>query len=227
MLQVGDLVTVPNDHYSILGVAPEAGYEVIRRAWISAARANHPDAMVDAPAEEARIAEIRMLEINEAWRVLGSEELRKAYDKERHQKNKIANSERQEWEEQWYEEDLDLDDSDFPRFEVRNPIIALILRALPWLLIAATGVTILVFSAFATGSAPRQIPVQECLSQSDNGEITKPFGCDQAGALLIVREIKGPIEGSYCRNYAGHPNAYRISDPQEANKNYCVESISQ
>ena len=99
----------------------------------------------------------------------------------------------------------------------------MILRSIPWLLIAATGVTIFVFSAFATGSAPKQIPAQGCLAQSENGEITRPYDCGQPGALRIVAEPSGPIESSYCRQYALHPNSYGIQDPQKANKYYCVE----
>ena len=213
------------DHYETLGVDPRSESETIRRAWVAAARTHHPDAMVGASEEEVRRAEIRMHEINEAWRVLGSEELRKAYDKERNQENKIANAEQERWEPEWSEDELDLDDPHYQGFEVRSPIIALILRSLPWLLIAATGVTIFVFSAFATGSPPRQMPAQRCLAQSENGEITKPFDCDEAGALRIVAEPSGIIESSYCRQFARHPNSYRIQDPQEANKNYCVDSI--
>lgn len=214
-----------NDHYETLGVNPRSESETIRQAWIAAVRTNHPDVMVGAPEEEVRRAENRMHQINEAWRVLGSEELRKAYDKERNQKNKIASAEQERWEEQRVEDDFDLHESEYQGFEVRSPIVALILRSIPWLLIAATGVTIFVFSALATGSTPRPMPTHGCLAQSENGEITRPFDCDQAGALRIVTEPPGPIESSYCRQYALHPNSYRIQDPQEANKYYCVESI--
>tara|TARA_B100001250_G_scaffold316837_1_gene279261 strand:+ start:8637 stop:9299 length:663 start_codon:yes stop_codon:yes gene_type:complete len=216
---------VPIDHYETLGVDPRSEYEAIRQAWVAAARTHHPDAMIGASAEEIRWAEIRMHEINEAWRVLGSEELRKAYDKDRNQKNRIEDAEQESWDEQWSEDEFDLDDFEHQGFEVRSPIVALILRSIPWLLIAAIGVTIFVFSAFATGGAPRQMPAQECLAQSENGEITRPFDCGEAGALRIVAEPPGPIESSYCRQYALHPNSYRIPDPQEANKYYCVESI--
>jgi len=216
---------VPIDHYETLGVDPRSEYETIRQAWVAGARTHHPDAMVGASEDEVRRAEIRMHEINEAWRVLGSEELRKVYDKERNQKNKIADIEQERWEEQWPEDELDLDDLEHRGFEVRSPIVALILRSIPWLLIAATGITIFVFSAFATGSAPRQTPTHGCLAQSENGEITRPFDCDQDGALRIVAEPPGPIEKSYCPQFARHPNSYRIQDPQEANKYYCVELI--
>ena len=213
------------NHYATLGIDSDSDHETIRQAWVAAARTHHPDAMVGASEEEVRRAETRRHEINEAWRVLGSDELRKAYDKELNEENKIAKAEQERWEDEWFEDDLDLDEAHYQGFEVRSPIIALILRSIPWLLIAAVGVTIFVFSAFATGSSPRQMPAQKCLAQSENGEITRPFDCGEPGALLIVAEPSGIIESSYCRHFARHPNSYRIQDPQEANKNYCVESI--
>ena len=216
-------MTADSDHYLTLGVNSDADHEVVRRGWIAAARANHPDAMVGASPEEVRRAELRMHEINEAWRVLGAEPLRRAYDQERDEKMRLAHVEKEWLQEQWSDEDGDLDDFQHEGFEVRSPIIAMILRSIPWLLIAATGVTIFVFSAFATGSAPKQIPAQGCLAQSENGEITRPYDCGQPGALRIVAEPSGPIESSYCRQYALHPNSYGIQDPQKANKYYCVE----
>ena len=63
------------NHYATLGIDSDSDHETIRQAWVAAARTHHPDAMVGASEEEVRRAETRMHEINEAWRVLGSDEL--------------------------------------------------------------------------------------------------------------------------------------------------------
>ena len=94
-------MTADSDHYLTLGVNSDADHEVVRRGWIAAARANHPDAMVGASPEEVRRAELRMREINEAWRVLGSEPLRRAYDQERDEKMRLAHAEKEWLQEQW------------------------------------------------------------------------------------------------------------------------------
>lgn len=63
-------------HYQRLGVAPHATHDEIRRAYRRLAQRHHPDANPGAP-EEARAL---MVEINEAWEVLGDAERRRVYD---------------------------------------------------------------------------------------------------------------------------------------------------
>ena len=69
------------DHYATLGVPGTASAEQIRAAYRMRARQLHPDRVVD-PAERNR-AEARMSAVNEAWRVLGDQDLRAAYDRDR------------------------------------------------------------------------------------------------------------------------------------------------
>ena len=69
------------DHYATLGVPGTASAEHIRAAYRMRARQLHPDRVVD-PAERSR-AEARMSVVNEAWRVLGDQDLRAAYDRDR------------------------------------------------------------------------------------------------------------------------------------------------
>ena len=69
------------DHYATLGVPGTASAEQIRAAYRMRARQLHPDRVVD-PAERSR-AEARMSVVNEAWRVLGDQDLRTAYDRDR------------------------------------------------------------------------------------------------------------------------------------------------
>lgn len=67
--------------YGVLGVAPDADPATIRRAYLAAARAHHPDRHIGDPAAAAR-AEARMREINQAWSVLGDPRSRAAHDRE-------------------------------------------------------------------------------------------------------------------------------------------------
>lgn len=60
-------------YYEVLGVAPHAGHDEIRRAYRVLAQRHHPDANPDATAAD-------MAEINAAWEVLGEPERRRAYD---------------------------------------------------------------------------------------------------------------------------------------------------
>ena len=69
------------DHYATLGVPGTASAEQIRAAYRIRARQLHPDRVAD-PAERNR-AEARMSAVNEAWRVLGHQDLRAAYDRDR------------------------------------------------------------------------------------------------------------------------------------------------
>jgi curved DNA-binding protein CbpA len=67
--------------YEVLGVAPDADAATIRRAYLEAARAHHPDRHAGDPASAAR-AESLMRQINEAWAVLGDAQRRAVHDRE-------------------------------------------------------------------------------------------------------------------------------------------------
>jgi hypothetical protein len=62
-------------HYEVLGVARDASPEQVRDAFRRLARAHHPDTSASGSAES-------LTPINEAWRVLGDPELRRAYDRQ-------------------------------------------------------------------------------------------------------------------------------------------------
>lgn len=66
------------DYYRILGVAPDAGDDVIKKEFRKLAKKYHPD--TNGGSEEAAQ---KFQEINEAYSVLGDEDKRKAYDMER------------------------------------------------------------------------------------------------------------------------------------------------
>jgi curved DNA-binding protein CbpA len=67
-------MSATSDYYTILRVDPAAKREVIRAAYVSLAKENHPDA--------GGAAE-RMVALNEAWAVLGDVKRRAAYDQAR------------------------------------------------------------------------------------------------------------------------------------------------
>ena len=171
---------MPTDHYATLGIDPSAEYETIRQAWVAAARAHHPDVLGEVSEDERRSAERQMHAINEAWRILGSQELRSTYDKERGRNKEESASVEEAWSEDWF----DLDAVDPPGFEVGNPLVATVLRVLPWLVVGAIGVGIFVLSAFATNSRPerrnnpnpRTLP-EKCVLIED-GKIEAEANCD-------------------------------------------------
>lgn len=67
-------------HYEVLGVAPGAQAVEIRRAYLRAALATHPDRPAGSAGESTRIR--RMQEINEAWAVLRDPDRRRSYDRQ-------------------------------------------------------------------------------------------------------------------------------------------------
>lgn len=58
--------------HMVLGIAPDATKEQARAAWRKLVRANHPDALVarGLPQEAVKMAEKRMIDINQAWETL-------------------------------------------------------------------------------------------------------------------------------------------------------------
>jgi DnaJ like chaperone protein len=60
------------DPYTVLGVAPDAPYDEIRKAWRALVRDTHPDAMVarGVPEEAIKIAEKKMIDVNRAWETI-------------------------------------------------------------------------------------------------------------------------------------------------------------
>lgn len=60
---------VNDDPYAVLGVAPDASPEVIKKAWREAVKASHPDVMIarGVPPEAIKLAEDRMRALNAAY----------------------------------------------------------------------------------------------------------------------------------------------------------------
>jgi DnaJ like chaperone protein len=59
----------PRDPYDVLGVTPNTPLDDVRAAWKQAVRDTHPDQMMarGVPAEAVKLAEQRLIAINQAW----------------------------------------------------------------------------------------------------------------------------------------------------------------
>lgn len=68
------------DHYTVLGVEPGAGHDEIRKAFRERVRACHPDRVAGLDEDLRRLAEQKMVELNEAYAVLRNPARRAAYD---------------------------------------------------------------------------------------------------------------------------------------------------
>jgi hypothetical protein len=69
------------NHYEVLGVAADSDAATIRRAYLDAARAHHPDFHTGADEVTRSRHARRMQEVNEAWDVLGDADARVSYDR--------------------------------------------------------------------------------------------------------------------------------------------------
>lgn len=61
-------------------MAPDAGPDEVRRAYLALAREHHPDTAAGLTPDERAAADVRMREINAAWQVLRNPRARAAYD---------------------------------------------------------------------------------------------------------------------------------------------------
>lgn len=69
-----------SNYYTILGVKRDAAHEEIRKAFRERVRACHPDRVANLDEDLRRLAEEKMVELNEAYAVLRNPARRAAYD---------------------------------------------------------------------------------------------------------------------------------------------------
>ncbi|KAJ2449217.1 hypothetical protein EV183_005009 [Coemansia sp. RSA 2336] len=91
------------NYYAVLGVAPTATHDEIKRAYYSLCRQIHPDKQLGN--ETTRKQNIEFHQISVAWEVLGNAALRKEYDKAQNIQETQARG--------VVQEEVDLDDMDY------------------------------------------------------------------------------------------------------------------
>ncbi|MDE0846220.1 MAG: J domain-containing protein [Actinomycetota bacterium] len=218
------------DFYAELGIDPSASNDEIRRAWVQAARLNHPDTLLDASVAVRLKAEERMQCINEAWRVLGSEELKASYDHEYRRKIKQADRLRSN---EFPIEDLDakweMDEGDSetaPLLVTSSWLFAFFLRVLPWLTVGFIGVGIFVFSAFASNSRSQPLPTsripekEECVRLRENDTVrVVPCIWENDGEIVEILDFR-------LADRCSDENAVLVSEPQRRQR-LCLVSVRE
>ena len=219
------------DHYATLGVRPDAETAEIRRAWIRAARANHPDQRGDVTEAQGERSDSRMRSVNEAWRVLGTAESRRSYDAERAEaeaRNRpstaaageaaaagSASGTRSEPPEPdvgdpWAHEHsgATVEPGGPGDFVVRHRSAAFVVRVLPWAAIAVVGMVIFVASAYMSAGNDQEqemvaaLEVGECFWTAPNGTL-HTVACDWPQTDGVLDEIITISASDRCR----HPDA--------------------
>lgn len=219
------------DHYATLGVRPDADTAEIRRAWIRAARANHPDQRGDVTEAQGERSDSRMRSVNEAWRVLGTAESRRSYDAERAEaeaRNRpstaaageaaaagSASGTRSEPPEpnmgdSWARErsGATVEPGGPGDFVVRHRSAAIVVRVLPWAAIAVVGMVIFVASAYMSAGDDQEqemvaaLEVGECFWTAPNGTL-HTVACDWPQTDGVLDEIITISASDRCR----HPDA--------------------
>ncbi|MYA83475.1 MAG: DnaJ domain-containing protein [Acidimicrobiales bacterium] len=213
------------DHYATLGVRPDADTAAIRRAWIRAARANHPDQRGDVTEAQSERSDSRMRSVNEAWRVLGSADSRRSYDEERAaaaprpsepsppaspaERAAAGGASHDEPSDPWFDGGATTVEPGGPGgFVVRHRSAALVVRVLPWLAIAVVGLVIFVASAYMTASdnvdqsRVAALEVGECFWFDPDGTLFT-VACDWPQTDGVLDEIITTSASDRCR----HPDA--------------------
>lgn len=213
------------DHYATLGVRPDADTAAIRRAWIRAARANHPDQRGDVTEAQSERSDSRMRSVNEAWRVLGSADSRRSYDEERAAaaprppepsppaspapRAGAGGAGHDEPSDPWFDDGATTVEPGGPGgFVVRHRSAALVVRVLPWLAISVVGLVIFVASAYMTADTNQDpsrvaaLEVGECFWQAPNGAL-RTVDCERAQSDGVLDQIITMSPGDRCR----HPDA--------------------
>ena len=217
------------DHYATLGVRPDADTAEIRRAWIRAARANHPDQRGDVPQAQGERSDRRMRAVNEAWRVLGADEPRRTYDSERAELAKPAadaaaaardgRSASQPggtpapgtgFEDPWAHErtGTTTEPGGPGGYVVNHRGAAIVVRVLPWAVAATLGIVIFVASAYMSAGSDQEqtsaavLEVGECFWTAPDGTL-RTVACDWRQNDGVLDQIITMSPGDRCR----HPHA--------------------
>lgn len=189
------------DHYATLGVSRTADVATIRKAWIREARKVHPDGQFGSSDDETRRAGVRMLAVNEAWRVLEDPRRRSQHDRELRRRPGVvrdtpSGSSRPTGATtvDEVEESMSVETSSAP--------LATVLRVLPWLLIGGLGLGIFIMTAFASNSRSEVEvepvdPGPECVRLREDGTV-RPVPCAWENDGVIIEAFTLTTETREC-----------------------------
>jgi hypothetical protein len=176
--------TGARSHYDVLGVSPDDGTDVVRRAYLDRAREAHPDRHIDATGAQRADAERRMQEVNEAWRVLGNPRRRRRYDLERAPEAMFVSR-----------TDGTMPHDHLPDGEMVEEIdgTTRLIRGLPWMILVFVLFAIFVFTAYATTGGDTRTPtpsnnLARCVAVAAGPKVT-PTPCGTPDARLVVAEV--------------------------------------
>ena len=175
------------DHYRTLGVHPAASSEQIRAAYRDLARRLHPDHHRGASVPEASLAERRMREINEAWRVLQDPTRRRRYDIGRDRQD-VDPAGRDPTAVDRFDADDDLIDVGPADLTTRA------VHGLPWIVLILVLGFIFVVTAYAgkgeeaPPAVDRAAPIGSCLVVTA-GPATSVVPCDRPNTGKVVARV--------------------------------------
>ncbi len=177
-------------HYQVLGIGADAPVDDVHRAYLDAARRNHPDR--NAGSDEAGES---MARINEAWRVLGHPGRRRQYDRElRGERSYLGGTTPPP---RSPEPDPDFDDDD-DLVDVAGGAGHSLFTFLPWLLVFGALAAIFVFTAYAAtgggatetdepGSSSR---LGQCVVITSARPTVAPIDCAVGNDGQVVDEVE-------------------------------------
>ena len=173
-------------HYATLGISDGAAPEEVRRAYLDLARRLHPDRWIDASAAERDEVEVRMREVNEAWRVLGNPGRRLAYDVERREASRRARVSPPGP----VGDGLSFATGDLFTEDVEDPdLLTRLIRALPWILLVGSLLGIFVFSAYATSGSGERPEGLGGGCVTIEGGISQAVPCATPDARTVIIEV--------------------------------------
>lgn len=172
-------------YYDVLGVERTATVKELRDAHRRLARMLHPDHLATVPLSDRdrALAEMRIREVNEAWKVLGDPASRAAYDRTL---GPLPITWRPPWEGQ--------------PAAPPTPVVRAIPATFPWKLLLATalGIVTIVFIAVATIGQTDDDPtsvfavdIGVCVTISE-GPTTRTVSCDEPNDGEIVAFVDAP-----------------------------------
>ena len=183
-------------HYEVLGIAPTAAQEDVRRAYLTLARELHPDRTLGASVAQAELASRRMQEVNEAWRVLREPASRAAYDRAiagGRRPTRPAAATTAPSAPRHLADDDDDPDLDTPfRSAPAEPgdLGVVVVRALPWVAVLVILGAIFVFTAFAGNreepAGPEELVGRCVATGSASAVVAVPCEGPNDGEVVLV-----------------------------------------